>query len=520
MSKKDTSNSYFKNTFGKPAGEKPDRESGDSRDKKTFGDKKKDFSKDRKSGAEGRFEQKKYADGPRKPFEKREGDAPRRRFDDNESKPFEKRDRSEGPRKPFEKREGDAPRRRFDNNDSKPFEKRERSEGPRKPFEKREGEAPRRRFDNEEGQERKGVDNPRKNFEQRDGDAPRRSFPKNRDGGDAPRRRFDNNDDKPSERRDRSDAPRKSFDKKDKPFGKRENDAEAPKKSNPSARGTDNQTTITKDNQVHNTKIGAHLKPNKNRLSDNDDDFEDDFVAPEKEPEKMPLNKYIAHCGICSRRDAVEFIKQGKVKVNGELTTEPGLKIADGDAVSVAGKKIVPQKNLTYILLNKPKGFITTTEDEKGRRTIMDLVASADAPRLYPIGRLDRNTTGLIILTNDGELSQKLSHPKYNIKKIYQVTLDKPITKADFEKILAGVTLEDGLAPVDSLAMLEEKNEVGIEIHSGKNRIVRRIFESLGYQVEKLDRVMYAGLTKKNVPRGKWRLLTDREVILLKHFKS
>jgi 23S rRNA pseudouridine2605 synthase len=206
--------------------------------------------------------------------------------------------------------------------------------------------------------------------------------------------------------------------------------------------------------------------------------------------------------------------------VNGELAMEPGMKIASGDAVSVAGKKIVPTKNLAYLLLNKPKGFITTTEDEKGRRTIMDLVASSEIDRLYPIGRLDRNTTGLIILTNDGELAQKLSHPKYNVKKIYQVTLDKNISKADFEKILAGVSLEDGLAPVDSLAMLEEKNELGIEIHSGKNRIVRRIFEHLGYQVEKLDRVMYAGLTKKNLPRGKWRLLTEREVILLKHFKS
>lgn len=284
-------------------------------------------------------------------------------------------------------------------------------------------------------------------------------------------------------------------------------------------RSNDNQTIISRDNQVRNTKIGAHLNPRKSRFDEAEDPIDEQMAATPKAPEKMPLNKYIAHCGICSRRDAVEFIRQGKVKVNGELATEPGMKINDGDAVTVAGKKVLPNRNLTYILLNKPKGFITTTEDEKGRRTVMDLVSGADAQRLYPIGRLDRNTTGLIILTNDGELSQKLSHPKYNIKKIYQVTLDKPITKPDFDKILAGVTLEDGLAPVDSLAILEEKNELGIEIHSGKNRIVRRIFEHLGYQVEKLDRVMYAGLTKKNLPRGKWRLLTEREVILLKHFK-
>jgi 23S rRNA pseudouridine2605 synthase len=272
---------------------------------------------------------------------------------------------------------------------------------------------------------------------------------------------------------------------------------------------------IKKENQIYNAKIGSKKS---------DLELEKENALPNSNKpalvEQMPLNKYIAHCGICSRRDAVEFIKQGKVKVNGELANEPGLKINDGDAVTVAGKKIFPQRNLTYILLNKPKGFITTTEDDRGRKTVMDLVSASEAPRLYPIGRLDRNTTGLIILTNDGELAQKLSHPKYNIKKVYQVTLDKNLSKNDFEKILEGVTLEDGAIKVDALAMLEEKNMVGLEIHSGKNRIVRRIFEHLGYVVEKLDRVMYAGLTKKNLPRGKWRLLTEREIILLKHFKQ
>lgn len=236
--------------------------------------------------------------------------------------------------------------------------------------------------------------------------------------------------------------------------------------------------------------------------------------------EKMPLNKYIAHCGLCSRRDAVMYIKQGKVKVNEILVAEPGHKIEQGDVVSVSGKKIVPQKNLTYILLNKPKGFITTTDDEKDRKTIMDLVSVSEELRLYPVGRLDRATTGLILLTNDGDLAQKLSHPKYRIKKIYHVTLDKNITNADIEKIAAGLLLEDGLIHVDSVSILENKNELGIEIHSGKNRIVRRIFEHLGYVVEKLDRVSYAGLTKKNLQRGKWRELTPYEIVLLKHFKS
>ena len=234
----------------------------------------------------------------------------------------------------------------------------------------------------------------------------------------------------------------------------------------------------------------------------------------------MPLNKFIAHSGECSRRDAAELVKQGKAKVNGELITDPGHKVNADDKVTLSGKKLVPQKGMVYVLLNKPKGFITTTDDPQGRRTVMDLVKSADAGRMYPVGRLDRATTGLILLTNVGVLAQKLSHPSHKIKKVYQVTLDKQLTQPDFDKIMEGVELEDGKAVVDEMAYLENKNEIGLEIHSGKNRIVRRIFESLGYVVEKLDRVMYAGLTKKNLPRSKWRFLEEREVVLLKHFKS
>lgn len=239
------------------------------------------------------------------------------------------------------------------------------------------------------------------------------------------------------------------------------------------------------------------------------------------ESEGMPLNKYISHCGICSRRKAVDFIKEGKVTVNGELIEEPAFKVTTKDVVKLSNKRISLQKNLVYILLNKPKGFITTTDDPEGRQTVMELVKEATGDRVFPVGRLDRNTSGLLLLTNDGELAQKLAHPKHNIKKIYQVGLDKPLTKADFEQIVQGVTLEDGLAQVDALGYVDSKDkaQIGIEIHSGKNRIVRRIFEHLEYKVEKLDRVMYAGLTKKNVNRGKWRFLTEKEVILLKHFK-
>lgn len=243
--------------------------------------------------------------------------------------------------------------------------------------------------------------------------------------------------------------------------------------------------------------------------------------APVAEGEGMPLNKYIAHCGLCSRRKAVDLIKEGKVTVNGKPVLEPAFKVTNKDAVKVANKAVSLQKNLVYILLNKPKGYITTTDDPEGRQTVMELIADATNERVFPVGRLDRNTSGLLLLTNDGELAQKLAHPKHNIKKIYHVGLDKALTKADFEQILGGVTLEDGVALVDALGYVDskDKTQIGIEIHSGKNRIVRRIFEHMGYSVEKLDRVMYAGLTKKNVNRGRWRLLSEKEIILLKHFK-
>lgn len=255
-----------------------------------------------------------------------------------------------------------------------------------------------------------------------------------------------------------------------------------------------------------------------------DDDWE---VEGDKRPKidraaefPMPLNKYIAHSGECGRREAAELVKQGKAKVNGELILDPGHKVNEGDQVTLSGKKLKPQKGLVYILLNKPKGFITTNEDDRGRKTVLDLVANADVGRVFPVGRLDRATTGLLLITNDGDLTQKLAHPSYEMKKVYHATLDKPLTKADFDAIMEGVELEDGKAIVDEMAWLEAKNELGLEIHSGKNRIVRRIFESLGYVVEKLDRVVYAGLTKKNLPRGKWRFLNEQEVITLKHFKS
>ncbi len=243
-------------------------------------------------------------------------------------------------------------------------------------------------------------------------------------------------------------------------------------------------------------------------------------ATQEKLFEQMPLNKYIAHCGICSRRDAVDLIKQQKVKVNGAIFIEPGYKVQAKDEIQLEDKVIVPQRKFVYYLLNKPKDYITTTDDPEGRKTVLDLMSAAPENRIYPVGRLDRNTTGLLLLTNDGDLAQKLAHPKNKIKKVYQVVLDKPLQKSDFELIAAGITLEDGKAVVDDIAYtnFKDKKEIGIEIHIGRNRIVRRIFEHLNYQVKALDRVIYAGLTKKNLQRGKWRELDQKEVIFLKHF--
>ena len=236
--------------------------------------------------------------------------------------------------------------------------------------------------------------------------------------------------------------------------------------------------------------------------------------------EQMPLNKYVAHAGVCARRDAAQLVKDGHVKVNGELITEPGFKVTAKDEVRVKDKKVSLVKDLVYILVNKPKNYITTTEDPQGRKTVLDLIKKATNERVFPIGRLDRNTSGVLLLTNDGDLSQQLTHPSNQVKKIYSVVLDKPLTKDHFEQILKGITLDDGPAHVDVMAYTDPKDKtmVGVELHGGRNRIVRRIFEHFGYDVKTLDRVVFAGLTKKNLQRGHWRHLTDKELRELKFF--
>lgn len=272
-------------------------------------------------------------------------------------------------------------------------------------------------------------------------------------------------------------------------------------------------TPFSEDNKAYTHRLTGKSK---NKFDAKDKKLEKQLKA-DYESDKMPLNKFIARCGVCSRRDAVELIKAQRVKVNDEIIVEPGYKVQEEDVVRLDGKKLHLKEEFVYILLNKPKGYITTLDDPKGRRIISELYADEIQERIFPVGRLDRNTTGLLLITNDGDLSNKLAHPKYQVRKIYQVQLDKPVSGPHMQQILDGLELEDGIAQVDHISYLQSKDEIGIEIHSGKNRIVRRIFEHLGYVVEKLDRVLYAGLTKKNLPKGKWRMLSRQEVINLKH---
>ncbi|MFA8449599.1 MAG: pseudouridine synthase [Bacteroidales bacterium] len=252
------------------------------------------------------------------------------------------------------------------------------------------------------------------------------------------------------------------------------------------------------------------------------DSRKSDFKAEKIGREGMRLNKYLANAGVCSRREADELIQAGTVKVNGETVTTLGTRVMEGDKVNYGGQTLNPEAP-QYLLLNKPKGFITTVDDPFERRTVMSLVENACKERIYPVGRLDRHTTGLLLFTNDGDLAKKLTHPSNNVSKIYHVVLNKPVLRRDMESIVNGVTLDDGFICVDKASYVtdvDSKKEIGVELHSGRNRIVRRIFEHLGYKVEKLDRVCFAGLTKKDIPRGKFRFLKPKEVTFLKHMKN
>jgi 23S rRNA pseudouridine2605 synthase len=277
--------------------------------------------------------------------------------------------------------------------------------------------------------------------------------------------------------------------------------------------GADKSKTFSKPGEK---KI--HTKPGEKRLYTKPKSrVKKDASVNSSTSDEIRLNRFIANAGICSRREADTFIASGVVTINGKTVTELGTKVKPGDEVRFDGRKLNAEKKV-YLLLNKPKDFVTTTDDPHADKIVMDLVKSACSERIYPVGRLDRNTTGVLLFTNDGDLSKKLTHPSYNMKKIYQATLDIPLTKDHLLQIAEGIELEDGKIAADSISYInsENKTEIGIEIHSGKNRIVRRIFEHFGYRVKKLDRVLFAGLTKKNLPRGKWRFLSEKEIQFLK----
>jgi 23S rRNA pseudouridine2605 synthase len=467
---------------------------------------KKDFkSKFKRSGSSGAGGDEKPAfRAEKKPFE----DSPR-----GERKRFDSKGPG-GPEKPFRKPYGKPA---FDKD--KKFEKRDDDKGAGRGFKKPFGKPVFGRDDKRaSGPGRFSKD---RKFEKRDDDkGASRGFKKpfgkpsfgrdeKRDGGaDKPFRKpygkpsFDNKDEKPAgSKRFERGAPMRNFDKpnpgsekffRGKPFGK-------PERRRGDEEGGGERRSFTP------RKRGTSVKKS-------------DQVAQKASDGTTRLNKFISNSGVCSRREADELIKMGLITVNGQSITEMGYKVKPGDDVRHDGKRLTAEKPV-YILLNKPKGYITTTDDPQERKTVMALLANAVKERVYPVGRLDRNTTGLLLLTNDGELADKLTHPSYNAKKIYKVELDKPITKADFEKIQEGVRLEEGKAVVDELAMIDDdKKTLGIELHIGWNRIVRRIFESLGYEVVRLDRVVYAGLDKKNIGRGEWRFLKETEVVKLKHF--
>jgi 23S rRNA pseudouridine2605 synthase len=355
-------------------------------------------------------------------------------------------------------------------------------------------------------------------------------------GGDKPgfeRKKFEGRPDG-DKRAGFSKGPRKDFDK---PFGKRSDgdSFDKPrfganrafssgkryfKKKEEGEGGEERKRPFDKDSAPHRGRAKSFGPPRYGKPKKFSSGKRRDVMTEKPKDGLIRLNKFISNSGVCSRREADELIKMGLISVNGTVITEMGFKVKPTDDVRHESKKLHAEKPV-YVLLNKPKGFITTTDDPQERKTVMSLLGNAVKERIYPVGRLDRNTTGLLLLTNDGDLADRLTHPSYKAKKLYKVELDKPLTKADFDKIVEGVRLEEGKAVVDDLAYVDnDKSTVGIELHIGWNRIVRRIFEFLGYEVVKLDRVIYAGLDKKNLGRGEWRFLNDQEVIKLKHLKS
>ena len=440
-------------------------------------------------------------DRPYRPrFNSENGDRPQRLY--NSDRPYR-------PRFNPGADNGDRPQRPRYNNDNgdRPYRPRYNSEGgdrPQRPYGNNSGDRPYRPRYNSEG-----GDRPQRPY---NSDRPQRPRYGN-EGGDRPQRPYNSdrsyNTDRPyrprynSEDGDRPQRPRYNNEGGDRPYRPRFN----------SGGGRAGGYGI-RDSYSRPVRRSADYDPNAKYSKKKQIEYKEQFVDPN---EPIRLNKFLANAGVCSRREADEFITAGVVSVNGEVVTELGTKIKRGDEVKFHDQTVSIERKI-YVLLNKPKDTVTTSDDPQARRTVMDLVKGACNERIYPVGRLDRNTTGVLLLTNDGDLASKLTHPKYLKKKIYHVHLDKNLTKADMEQIAAGIQLDDGEIHADAISYTDDvkKDDVGIEIHSGKNRIVRRIFESLGYKVMKLDRVYFAGLTKKGLRRGEWRYLTEQEVNFLR----
>ena len=387
---------------------------------------------------------------------------------------------------------------------------REGGERPYRPSYNREGgDRPYRpRFNNNS----EGGDRPQRPYNREGGsygDRPQRpSY--NREGGDRPYRpRFNPNS-------DGSDRPQRPYNREggDRPYRPRFNSGESGGYRSNNGGGYRPRFNNDRQGGYRPRPRTGDYDPNAKYSIKKQIEYKEQFVDPN---EPIRLNKFLANAGVCSRREADEFITAGVVSVNGEVVTELGTKIKRSDVVKFHDEPVSIERKV-YVLLNKPKDTVTTSDDPQERRTVMDLVKGACNERIYPVGRLDRNTTGVLLLTNDGDLASKLTHPKFLKKKIYHVHLDKNLTKADMEQIAAGIQLEDGEIHADAISYTDDfkKDQVGIEIHSGKNRIVRRIFESLGYKVVKLDRVFFAGLTKKGLRRGDWRYLSEAEVNYLR----
>ena len=431
--------------------------------------------KERKFGDKPRGERRRSNDGeerPRRRFNDRDEERPRRRFNDrDEERPrrrFNDRD-EERPRRRFNDREEERPRRRYDDRDE---------ERPRRKYNDREEDRPRERRRpadrNEERPRRRyedrGEERPHRKYNDREEERPRRKY--NDRDEERPRRKYNDHDEERPRRR--------SYDRRDR---REDRGEEEPRRGR------------------------------KGYVREKDPMYDRPAASGE-----IRLNKYLADSGVCSRREADELIKAGCVTVNGEVITTMGYKVKPTDKVVYGGQTLNREK-LRYILLNKPKGYITTADDPEGRITVMELVKDACTERIFPVGRLDKNTTGLLLLTNDGELAKRLTHPSSEVSKLYHVVLDKPLTRNDMLRIAEGVELDDGMITPDEIAYDaddDSKKSVGIKLHSGRNRIVRRIFEHFGYDIVKLDRVMFAGLDKYRLPRGEWRFLTDAEVAALK----